>query len=88
MLIKKPLGKVSVQVKGTSRTTSTDEAGKFSIPATGADVLIFTSVGYVPQEIHVGNQESVNVSMGLDGRNMESVVVTALGIKREARKLS
>ena len=39
----KPLVKATVQVKGTSRTTATDDAGKFTINASGNDVLVLTS---------------------------------------------
>src|SRR3954462_11067638 len=59
---KKPISKVSVHVKGTSRTTSTDESGKFNIAAARTDVLVFTYVGYVTQEVPLGGRQSVNVA--------------------------
>lgn len=84
---RRPISKVSVQVKGTDRTTFTDDAGKFSIAASGNDVLVFSYVGYLNQEVHVSGQQSLNVSMAIDTRNMETVLVTALGIRKESRKL-
>ncbi|MBO9682730.1 MAG: carboxypeptidase-like regulatory domain-containing protein, partial [Flavisolibacter sp.] len=76
----KPIGNVTVQVKGTTRSALTDDAGKFSINASGNDVLVVSYVGYNTQEVRVNNRQSVNVSMAIDNRNMENVVVTALGI--------
>jgi TonB-linked SusC/RagA family outer membrane protein len=84
---KKPISKATVQVKGTQRATTTDDAGKFSINASPNDVLVFTFVGYARRELPLNGQRSVNVAMVADSRNLEDVVVTALGIKREARKL-
>ena len=84
---KKPISKASVHVKGTNRTEVTDETGKFSIAASGTDVLVFSYVGYLIQEVPVNGRQSVNISMSVDTRNMESIVVTALGIKRQPREL-
>jgi TonB-dependent SusC/RagA subfamily outer membrane receptor len=83
----KPISNVSVQVKGTNRTALTDAAGKFSISASGNDVLVVSYVGYNTQEVRVNDRQSISVSMAIDTRNMENVVVTALGIRKEARKL-
>jgi TonB-linked SusC/RagA family outer membrane protein len=84
---KKPISKASVQVKGTPRAALTDNEGKFSIAASESDVLVFTYVGYLTQEVPLAGRQSVNVSMAMDTRNMENVVVTALGIRKEAKKL-
>ncbi len=84
---KKPIGNVTVQVKGTSRTVLTDAAGKFSITASGDDVLVFSYVGSNKQEVSLNGRQSLSVSMVIETRIMEEVVVTALGIKREAKKL-
>ncbi|MBE7173039.1 MAG: SusC/RagA family TonB-linked outer membrane protein [Williamsia sp.] len=83
----RPVSKVTVQVKGKTRTTLTNDEGKFSISATGNDVLVFTYVGLAPQEVEIKGQRTINITMNTDVRNMEGVVVTALGLKREARKL-
>jgi TonB-linked SusC/RagA family outer membrane protein len=84
---KRPISKASVQVKGTDRTTFTDETGKFTITATGNDVLVVSYVGYLNQEVPLKGRESVNVSLAVDTRNMENVVVTALGIRKDSKKL-
>jgi TonB-linked SusC/RagA family outer membrane protein len=84
---KKPVSNVSVQVKGTSRISITDDAGKYSIEASGNDVLIFSSVGFVKQEIPVNGEQSLDVTLASDTRNMEEVMVTALGISKRSRGL-
>jgi TonB-dependent SusC/RagA subfamily outer membrane receptor len=65
----------------------TDNAGKFSINASGSDVLVFSYVGYNTQEVRVNNRQSVNASMAINTDNMENIVVTALGIRRQEKKL-
>ncbi|MBD0293934.1 MAG: carboxypeptidase-like regulatory domain-containing protein, partial [Flavisolibacter sp.] len=84
---RKPISGATVQVKGTSHSTVTDDAGKFSINASGNDVLVISYVGHTTQEVGLNGRQSVNVAMAGDTRGMENVVVTALGIRRESKKL-
>ncbi|RYF86471.1 MAG: SusC/RagA family TonB-linked outer membrane protein [Chitinophagaceae bacterium] len=74
-------------VKNTNRVTQTDGNGRFSIQAATGETLVFTSIGYELQELKVGNGSSVSVSMNAAGNNMNEVVVTALGIKKERKAL-
>ncbi|CAG5018860.1 hypothetical protein DYBT9275_06086 [Dyadobacter sp. CECT 9275] len=79
---------VSVLVKGTTRGTATDVAGKYEIAADDAGTtLVFSFVGYVRKEVLVGNQSEINVTLSEDTQNLSEVVVTALGIKRDKRAL-
>lgn len=79
---------VSVTVKGTTRGTNADAEGAFTLAGVkDADVLVFSSIGYLKQEVAVGNRTAVDVKMVPDVANLEEVVVTALGISKEARKL-
>ena len=84
---KKPISNATVQVKGTTRTVLTDEAGNFTVAASGTDVLVFSSIGYFNQEVPLNGRQSVNISMALDTRNMENIVVTALGIRVASKKI-
>ena len=83
-----PLPGVSVVVKSTKTGTATNTDGAFqlSVPDAGG-TLIFSYVGYVAQEIEIGTRSSFDVSLKPDVRNLEMVVVTALGIKKDAKKL-
>jgi len=81
-----PLPGVSVLVKGTKTATQTDFDGKFSIKATTSQVLVFSYIGMKTQEI-VASSSSVSVSLKDDSVELESVVVTALGVKKSVRAL-
>jgi len=83
-----PLPGVSVVLKGSKTGTATNAEGTYqlSVPDDNA-VLIFSYVGYTPEEIPVGNRSTVDIALKPDVRNLEVVVVTALGIKRDAKKL-
>jgi TonB-linked SusC/RagA family outer membrane protein len=83
----KPLAGISVRVKGTSAGTSTITSGQYSITASSKAVLIFSSVGYALQEVSVSDRTNIDVVMVASLQNMGEVVVTALGIRKEARKL-
>ncbi|MCF0040973.1 SusC/RagA family TonB-linked outer membrane protein [Dyadobacter fanqingshengii] len=76
---------VSVILKGSSTGTVTDSEGSYNlnIPESGENVLVFSFVGYVPKEINVGNQSSVNVELLVDTRALEEVVVVGYGTQRK-----
>ena len=83
----KSLPGVSVTVKGVAGGTTTDAAGKYSVAASSTATIVFSYVGYTTTEIAVSSRTVINVSMTVDSRNMSEVVVTALGITKEARRL-
>ncbi len=79
---------VNILVKGTQLGTSTDRDGNFSIDVPGQNsVLVFSFVGYLPNEIMVSSQTILNVKMQVESRALSEVVVTALGIKKEAKSI-
>ncbi len=79
---------VSVQVKGTSKGSQTDIEGNYSIEAPTGSTLVFSFVGMNNQEVKVGNQSTINVSLGADTKQLSEVVVTAIGIQREKKALA
>jgi TonB-linked SusC/RagA family outer membrane protein len=81
-----PLPGVSVLVKGTKTGTQTDFDGKYSIRATSSQVLIFSYIGMKTQEA-AASSSTVNVKLASGALELEGVVVTALGIKREKKSL-
>ena len=83
-----PLIGVSVIVKGTQFGTQTNIDGEFSINAKQGDVLKFSYIGYKSQEVTVHGASSINVVLEDDSKTLDEVVVTALGIKKEAKSLS
>ncbi|WP_240337128.1 SusC/RagA family TonB-linked outer membrane protein [Rufibacter psychrotolerans] len=70
---------VSVVVKGTTNGASTDANGNFSLEATSNDVLVVTFIGYVSQEVAVGDRSTINVSLREDAQTLNEVVVTGYG---------
>jgi len=81
-----PLPGASVKVKGTNAGTVTDVKGVFSIDAQDNSVLVVSYIGYKTKEVTIAGNTSLTITLTpLDGLN--EVVVTALGIKREARSL-
>ena len=81
-----PIPGVNVLVKGTKSGTQTDFDGKFSIKATPTQTLVFNFVGMKSQEI-AASSTTINVKMKDDAVELEGVVVTALGVKREKKSL-
>ncbi|HEY9489824.1 MAG TPA: carboxypeptidase-like regulatory domain-containing protein, partial [Chryseosolibacter sp.] len=80
---------VSVLVKGTNTGTSTDADGRFNIGVPDNNsTLVLSFIGYTSQEIAVGSQTNLNIRMTEDTQQLGEVVVTALGIEREAKSLS
>jgi len=83
-----PLPGVSVVVKGTTIGTATDAGGKFSISVpNGQAILQFSFISFEPQEVQVGSQTTINISLKESTEELKEVVVTALGISRESKSL-
>ena len=80
-----PIAGVTVIIKGTKKGTATNTAGTFSIEANKGDVLVFSSVGFVTREVKVTDDQAISITMSLVSGQMNEVVVTALGIKKEKR---
>ncbi len=79
---------VTVSEKGTTNGTLTDSDGKFSIKLTsGKTTVMFSFVGMKTVEEEVNNRSVLNVKMKSDDILLDEFVVTALGIKRDAKKL-
>jgi TonB-linked SusC/RagA family outer membrane protein len=82
------LSGVTVLLKGTNVSGISDSEGKYSIPVPDEHaVLQFSFIGFIAQEITVGQQSTLNVSLVELAQMMSEVVVTALGIKRASRTL-
>ncbi len=78
---------VNILVSGTNRGTTTDANGNYTIAAATDASLIFSYIGYESQTILVGDRSVVNLQLTEQSKNLTEVIVTALGIKREAKTL-
>ncbi|WP_215241255.1 TonB-dependent receptor [Dyadobacter helix] len=76
---------VSVVLKGTQQGTITDTKGNYSIEVPNPEaVLIFSFVGYMPQEVVIGSRTSVDVRLKTDTKALEEVVVVGYGTQKKA----
>ena len=82
-----PLPGVNIVIKGTSTGTQTDFDGNYSVKANKGAVLAYSYLGFQTQEIAVGDNNTINVQLSEDAAQLEEVVVTAQGIRREKKAL-
>jgi TonB-linked SusC/RagA family outer membrane protein len=82
-----PIAGVTVQVQGSQRGTNTDAQGQFRIDAPDNAVLEFSSVGYLRKQLPVSGKTQLEVVLTNLARDLNEVIVVALGIKKEARRL-
>ena len=85
-----PVIGATIIVRDTSTGTTTDADGRFtlSVPAPSTAWLEVSYLGYEPQAVAVGNRTSFDITLREAASEIESVVVTALGIKRSEKALS
>lgn len=75
---------VNVLIKGTTIGTVTDVNGKYVIQASPSDILVFSFLGYETQDIAVGNQSKIDVSLNIDVTTLQEIVVTGYGSEKKA----
>mgnify|MGYP002386041417 FL=1 len=79
-----PLPVVSIQEKGTTNGVLTDASGAYRINLTTSDpVLVFSFVGYAPQEVEVGTRSVINVTLALSETGLDEIVVVGYGTQRK-----
>lgn len=80
-----PLPGVNVVVKGTTTGTVTDIEGNYRLTvADDAETLVFSSVGYTSEEVAIGNQTVINISLAPDIQALSEVVVVGYGTQKKA----
>ena len=84
-----PIPFATVQIKGTTSGTTSDQQGNFKLSVTGASpVLVIRSVGYATIDYTVGASSAFTVQLKEEDKNLQEVVVTALGITRKKNELA
>lgn len=78
-----PLPGATVLIKNSTKTTTTDIDGNYTIAASETDVLLFSYIGYATKEVAVSNQKTINVSLKEDVSNLNEVVVVGYGTQRK-----
>ena len=78
-----PIIGANVVVKGTTNGTITDFDGNFSIEAPSNAVLQVSYIGYVPQDVSVGNRSTLQIVIKEDTQNLDEVVVVGYGSQKK-----
>jgi len=75
----------SITVKGTTKGTTTNNDGKFSIdvPSSGKAILVINSIGFGSQEVAISNQTDLSIKLTSDSKQLEDVVVVGYGSVRK-----
>jgi TonB-linked SusC/RagA family outer membrane protein len=82
-----PVPKATVQVKNGNRGVSTNDKGEFTIQADESETIVVSAIGFASLEKKVGPGSQLNFSLVEDVKEIEGVVVTALGISRAQKAL-
>ncbi len=75
---------VNILIKGSQRGVTTDVSGNFNLSAPDDAVLVFSFVGYVTQEVPVGNSSSLRVSLVPNYEALNEVVVIGYGVRKKS----
>lgn len=78
-----PIPGASVTVKGTQQGTLTNVDGTYLVEAASTGTLVFSFVGYLKEEIAIGNRTKVNVTLKVDTKALDEVVVVGYGTQRK-----
>ncbi len=83
-----PLPGANVVVKGSTTGTTTDNEGKFTlkVPSENATIII-SSIGFLTEEIAIGNRSTLDLTLKTDVKSLSEVVVTAFGVEKEVKSL-
>ncbi len=79
----KPLPDITVKVKGTKNATATNSNGNFSIAAPKTAVLVFTAVGFVPQEVNISGTGNISVKLIASNKALDEVIVVGYGTQKK-----
>lgn len=80
-----PLPGVSIVIKGTTRGAVTDPNGQYRLDVPDGNVtLVFSFVGYQAQEVPVGNQSAINLSLQADNKMLDEIVVIGYGTQKKS----
>ncbi|MDW7693748.1 SusC/RagA family TonB-linked outer membrane protein [Flammeovirgaceae bacterium SG7u.111] len=78
-----PLPGVSILIVGTTTGTTTDIDGKYSLEIPSGTKLRFSYIGFIPQDIDVGSQTEINVTLASDLEQLDEVVVVGYGTQKK-----
>src|SRR5699024_2647492 len=78
-----PLGSVSVSIKGTAMATASDDNGSYKISGETVDILIFSSIGFLHEEIVIADESSIDVFLESQEAGLDEVIVVGYGTQKK-----
>jgi TonB-linked SusC/RagA family outer membrane protein len=85
---KKPVAGATVTIKGTSRSAITNNTGHFSIAGAASDIVVISHIGFATIETAIEGRTNITINLTRGNRkDLDVIIVTALGIKRQERRL-
>ncbi len=78
---------VNVTIRGTSRGTTTDSEGSYKLSVPSNSTLVFSFIGFKSQEVALGTSNTINIKLVADASQLQEVVVTAQGIRKNQREI-
>ncbi|MGV3560020.1 SusC/RagA family TonB-linked outer membrane protein [Larkinella arboricola] len=82
-----PLPGVNIVVKGSTKGATSNADGTYEISVSKGTVLQYSFIGFVTQSVMVGSQTTINVVMQSDASQLQEIVVTAQGIRKNQREI-
>lgn len=74
-----PLPGVNIRISGTTRGTITDIDGTFNIQAAPSETLVFSYIGFMNQEVLIGDKSIIDITLEVDARSLGEVIVVGYG---------
>jgi len=82
-----PLPGVNIRVAGTKTGSTTDVNGRYAITAAKGQTLTFSFIGYENTSVVIADETTIDVTLKVSAKGLNEVVVTALGVKKETRRI-
>ena len=79
-----PLPSVNVIIKNTSTGTATDFDGNYEVKVNNGDVIVFSYIGFLTQEVVYNGQQTININLVEDASNLDEVVVIGYGTVKKS----
>lgn len=83
-----PVANASVQIRGKSSGTVSDQNGQFSIPASKGNTLVISSVGFENEQVTLGDQSEIAITLRTSAQSMSEVVVTGVGVATSKKRVA
>lgn len=83
-----PIPNANIQLKGKNKVTIAAQDGSFTIAAPSDGILLISALGFATKQVVLEGKTEISVSLAVNNKSMDEVVVTALGVRREKRNLT